>query len=129
MKIQARAEAAIDPSNESIKGQILSMIAKLKDELVELEEAFESLSTRSQHSEERFVEFALNFAKNMGASFLDPNLSEVNRKRCKQIIFPGGFRLDENKNVYTPEISRLIRLTSKKKDAEASDNSHLVQHS
>lgn len=47
--------------------------------------------------------------------------------RCKQVVFPAGFHIDANNNVYTPEISPLYRLATKKKDTEVSENSHLVR--
>ena len=126
-KLESRAEAAIDPANIAIKDHILKMIEKSQQQILDLENDLLTLDSRLHDDEERFLMFALNFAKNMGESFLDPRLSEINRKRCKQIIFPAGFRMDANKNVYTPEISQLIRLTATKKSAEALNNSHLVR--
>jgi len=63
----------------------------------------------------------------MGNNFF--SLTPENAKKCKQIIFPAGFHVDSNENVFTPEISPLIRLASNKKDAEASQKSLMVQHS
>lgn len=54
-------------------------------------------------------------------------LSPENRLRSKELVFPGRFYVNENKKVYTPEISPLITLAIKKKDTEVSDNSHLVR--
>lgn len=65
----------------------------------------------------------------MSTNFLDTDLvSKENRVRCKQIVFPAGFYMDENKKVYTPEISLLYRLATTAKDTEVSLNSHLVPH-
>ena len=61
----------------------------------------------------------------MGDRFLE--LSKEDRLRCKQIIFPAGFYLNAENNVYTPEISPLITLQTNKKDAEASDIDHMVR--
>jgi hypothetical protein len=36
--------------------------------------------------------------------------------QCKQLLIPAGFWVDENENVYTPEISVLYRLATNKKD-------------
>ena len=74
---------------------------------------------------ERFLRYAFNFANNMGSQFL--SISQENRLRCKQVIFPDGFYLDENNNVYTPEISPLISLQTNKKDAVASNKAHMVR--
>ena len=46
---------------------------------------------------------------------------------CKQLLFPEGFCVDENKNVYTPKISPLYRLKSIKKDSDESSDSPLVR--
>ena len=54
-------------------------------------------------------------------------LTPEDAKKCKQILFPAGFYMDDNKNVYTPEISPLIRLVTNKKDAEASDFTRMVR--
>lgn len=126
-KLESRAEAALDETNVTFKNQILKLIEKTQKQISDLEKDFLNLDSKFHDDEERFLMFTLNFAKNMGESFLDPSISEVNRKRCKQIIFPAGFRMDADKNVYTPEISQLIRLTATKKSAEALNNSHLVR--
>ncbi len=120
-----QALAAIDPSNALIKQEILSNIAKRKFEVKDLEEQLSKLKYKSETDRERFLKFAFDFAENMGSRFLE--ISPENRLRCKQIVFPAGFYLDTNNKVYTPEISYLIRLAAKKKDAEASIDSHLVR--
>lgn len=61
----------------------------------------------------------------MGEELLD--LSQEDRQRYKQIIFPSGFRIDENRNVYTPEISPLYRLAANKKDLPMSEKSFMVR--
>lgn len=93
--------------------------------MTQLEELLSKLQNMADTDKERFLMFAFNFIENMGARFL--SLSPENRLQCKQLTFPGGFCVDANNNVYTPEISELYRLATKKKDAEASDNSHLVR--
>ena len=76
---------------------------------------------------EQFLRFAMDFVQNMSTNFFE--VSQESRLRCKQLVFPGGFYMDAQNKVYTPEISPLYSLQTKKKDAEASINSHLVQHS
>lgn len=121
-----QSEAAIDPSNASIKDEILQAIAKKKTELADLENELYSLSNQAEYDKEDFLRFALGFAQNMGPNFLV--ISQANRLRCKDIVFPAGFYVDESRRVYTPEISTLITLLPKKKDTEVSINSHLVQY-
>lgn len=123
--IRSRAIAAIDPTNISIKEEILDSVAKGRQEVENLEEELIKLTQKADSDKERFLRFAFDFAENMGNQFLE--ISQENRLRCKQIVFPAGFRLDKNGKVYTPEVSPLITLQAKKKDAVASDNSHLVR--
>lgn len=125
--IQNHVEAVTDPSNFSIKDELLKAIDKKRIEAAELQDEIEKLKTSADDDREEFLKFALKFAKDMGGHFLDPSLSPENRLRCKDIVFPAGFYVDKNKRVYTPQKSLLITLAAKKKDAEASRNSHLVQ--
>ena len=125
--IEQQVEAATDPKNEVIRDEILGAIKKKKAELVDLEDQLGKLSIEADDDMERFLKFAFDFIDNKGQRFLDPALSEENRKRCKQIIFPGGFRMDADKNVYTPEISPLIRLVTNKKDLPRTEKSSMVR--
>lgn len=125
--IASQVEAATDPAHISIQAEILSAIEKKKEEVVSLKGELANLEHRGDSDRDRFLRFAFDFIENTGEHFLDPQLSQANRLACKQIIFPAGFWVDADNNVYTPEISTLYRLATKKKDAEASDNSHLVR--
>ena len=125
--ISQQVEAATDPENASIKTEIMANIAKRKEEALSIEALLYRLTQKAEDDYERFLKFAFDFAADTSKKFLDPLTSHENRLRFKQIAFPAGFRLDANKNVYTPEISELIRLATKKKDTEVSDNSHLVR--
>lgn len=119
--------AATDPKNEVIRDEILGAIKKKKSELVDLEDQLGKLRIEADDDMERFLKFAFDFIDNKGQRFLDPSLSEENRKRCKQIIFPAGFRMDADKNVYAPEISPLIRLATNKKDPSKLEKSSMVR--
>lgn len=123
--IRNQALEAIDPANSSIKTELLENIQRMKAEMSEIEEEISILSERSDTDKERFITFALEFAGKMGNNFL--SIDAVSRDKCKQIIFPAGFYIDSNKNVYTPEMSTLIRLATKKRDTEVSQKSHLVR--
>ena len=46
--------------------------------------------------------------------------------QCKQLLIPAGFWVDENENVYTPEISVLYRLATNKKDLSELEKSYMV---
>ena len=123
--ISEQAIAAIDPSNITIKQEILDSIAHNKHEIVKLEDELEKLNEKADSDKEQFLEFAFAFINNMGSRFL--TISHENRLRCKQIVFPAGFYLDADNKVYTPEISPLITLQATKKDAEASSVSQMVR--
>lgn len=125
--IRQQVEAVTDPSNNSIKQDILSSIERKKAEVSGLEDKLQKLKVDESHDKERFLRFCFNFVDNMGSNFIDSGIVSQEKLRCKQLMFPAGFWIDENKKVYTPEISPLITLMPKKKDAEASDNSHLVR--
>ena len=125
LDIESRTEAAIDPSNFSIKEDILKSIQKMKNQLEEMETEVSSLSKKIDTDKERFMTFALDFISKMGDNFL--TISPENRKRCKQIIFPAGFYMDSERNVYTPEISTLIRLASNKKGLPETEKPILVR--
>ena len=123
--IANQVEAATDPSNSAIKENILDSIAKKKDEVDALEGELGKLASSAETDKDRFLRFAFNFIDTMGDRFLE--ISPENRVRCKLLVFPAGFYLDANNIVYTPQISPLYGLETKKKDAEASNNSHLVR--
>lgn len=125
--IAQQVEAATNPENAIIKQEILAAIAKKKEDLVELEAQIEKTKNDTDYNKERFLEFAFSFIDNIGEQFLDPSLSDENRKRFKQIVFPSGFSLDADQNVYTPEISPLIRLATNKKDLPVTEKSSMVR--
>lgn len=127
LSISQQVEAATDPSNATIKDEILSSIAKKKEEVQELEGELGRMSNDAKEDKEKFLQFAFDFVDDMGTKFLE--ISSENRTRCKLIIFPAGFYWNAENKVYTPEISPLIRLAGNKKDAHASNKSLLVQHS
>lgn len=123
--ISNRALAATDQSNIDIKPEIMAYIKKTKAEVHELEEELSELNQKMDTDKERFLKFAFNFVANMGESFM--SITPENRIKCKQIIFPAGFYMDAEKNVYTPEISPLITFATTKKDAEASNFTRMVR--
>lgn len=125
--INSQVEAATDPSNISIKEDILQAIERKKSEIIELEDNKSQLQIKADADKERFLRFAFNFADTMGSRFLDGSLSQENRSRCKQILFPGGFYINKSKKVYTPQKSPLITLLANKKDLPKSEKSFMVR--
>lgn len=120
-----RVEAAILPSNESIKGDILRIIDQEKQKLSQLEQKYESLNSDNTAEKEKFLRFALERADNMSRYFTE--LPKDRILKCKQMLFPAGFWIDTNENVYTPEMSILYRLTSNKKDLPKLEKSSMVR--
>lgn len=112
-------------ANAVIKDDILAAIGSKKAEISDLEQQLEEMNQYAASDKEQFLKFALGFVENLSTNFYE--ISQENRLRCKQLLFPGGFFLNAQNKVYTPEISPLYRLATKKKDAEASENSHLVR--
>lgn len=73
----------------------------MKVKVIELEEKLDTLKAYAGDDEQHFIRFAFEWVENMGNRFLSPELSQDNRLRCKQIIFPDGFHLNKNKK-FTP---------------------------
>jgi DNA invertase Pin-like site-specific DNA recombinase len=126
--IEERVVAATEPKYSLVADDILKVITKRKSELINLREQHTGLAHSNSEDNQKFIKFALEFVASLGSNYFDPHVSAENRLRCKQIIFPGGFWVDKNNKVYTPEISCLYRLATKKKDAEASEESLLVRN-
>lgn len=124
--IEQKVESATDAANSSIKSDILKIINK-KDELTGLELQFEKITLKEEEDKREFMEFALNFIRETGKHFLEPDVTKEYRMVCKQLLFPAGIYINPNGKVYTPEVSAFFRGVIKKKDTEVSDNSHLVR--
>ena len=111
--------------NPVMKKRIEESMLEKEAQISELKEQVENLKSRADDDWQKFLRFAYNFADNMGATFLET--SQENRVRCKQIMFPAGFYVNENKKVYTPEISPLITLLPIKKARTSNAQAHLVR--
>lgn len=123
--IRVQVEAATDPSNATIKDEILSSIARKKQEVVDLSNQLYDLNNTKDSDHDHFLAFAFDFIDNVDKHFFE--ISKENRIRCKQLIFPGGFYLTEDNKVYTPEISPLYSLAMNKKDLPGIEKSLLVR--
>ena len=129
-EIEDKVEVVTDSKFASVRDDILCGIEKKKEEVLDLEKELVRIESSAEDDRNQFLKFAFQFIDETGSNFLDPILvSQENRLRCKQILFPAGFCWDENKNVYTPEMSELYRLATKKKSTEVLKDSHLVLRS
>jgi DNA invertase Pin-like site-specific DNA recombinase len=123
--IENQVEALADPKNSSITDEIRLVIDRKKESVALLETKLLRLNDDSEKDHNDFLRFAFDFIDNLGTNFFD--ISNENRLTCKQIIFPGGFWVDENKKVYTPEISPIYRLVTNKKDLPETEKSFMVR--
>ena len=123
--IDNRVDAAIQPENQSIKSDIMRKIEDDKLRLTELEQQHDNYDKDDLAEKERFIAFALEYAENMERHFV--KLPKPRLLQCKQMLFPAGFWIDENKKVYTPELSILTRLASNKKDLPNPEKSFVVR--
>ena len=123
--IDQQVEAATDPSNLSIKNDILALIERKKTEISALESRSDELIEAADEDREQFLKFAFEFVDNMSTRFL--YIPPENRLQCKDAIFPAGFYLNDKNRVYTPEKSELIRLASNKKAQTSDVQAHLVR--
>lgn len=126
-KLGVQVEAVVDPTNSSIKQEIMESISTTKQDIEKTENAIEVLSLEEENDKADFLEFAFSYISRMSERFFDESLSKENRQKCKQLIFPGGFYVDSNKKVYTTEISPLYRLAAKQKDSPESEKSSMVR--
>ncbi len=127
--IRQQVEGAADPSNAQIKEELIAIIEDKKIKVAQLEAELERLTNTEEDDKREFMQFALSFVQDIGQHFLEPYVSRDNRLRCKQMLFPDGIMILNKEKVYTPKVSVFFRGEVTKKDAEASDNSYLVQHS
>lgn len=123
--ISNQIDALSDKANAGLIDEIRQSIVKKKAETEELEATIERQQSSSNLDKQRFLDFAIPYVDNMSDNFFE--LTRDKQLVCKQLVFPGGFWVNKNEKIYTPEISELYRLTTKKMDTEVSDNSRLVR--
>ena len=73
----------------------------------------------------RFATASSNVLSIKGSRFFE--LTAEDMKRCKQLVFTGKIYVDENKNVYTNDISAIFSGREIEKDTEVSLKSNLVR--
>ena len=73
----------------------------------------------------RFAIASSNVLSIKGSRFFE--LTAEDMKRCKQLVFTGKIYVDENKNVYTNDISPIFSGGGKKKDLSETEKSFLVR--
>ena len=111
-------EASMREHLEKKYAEIISRINAYDKEINELGE-FEALENLS------FCKFALDFVGDLVHNILALPPEEM--QVCKQLLFPDGFFVDENKNVYTQNISPIYRLRTTKKGSDEPSSSLVVR--
>lgn len=115
--VDARERTIRDSLEEKHK-ELIARIKKYEEEINDLGN-FEALENQ------RFCDYAINFINNLVRNVL--NLPPKEMQLCKQLLFPDGFYVDEDRNVYTTKISPIYRLKSIKKDSDESSDSPVVR--
>lgn len=123
--IAQKADAVTNPAFSSITSEIMASIETLKAELADNEEKISLLGEQHEADLGEFLDFAFGFLNNKGRRFFE--LSREDMKRCKQLVFTGKIYVDENKNVYTHNISSIFRGREIEKDTEVSLKSNVVR--
>lgn len=79
----------------------------LDEEINAIQDQIASISTIEKDFVE-FVEFAIGTVENFRERFWE--LDQEHQGWCKQLLFPDGFSVTQNKKVYTPKISEFYRV-------------------
>ena len=106
-----------------ISKELHSLIALLANDK-RYDEELDGLGNFEAEEIRQFCKYAFKFIGNLVRNIL--NLPSKEMQLCKQLLFPDGFYVDENKNVYTTKISLIYRLKGIKKDSDESSGSLVV---
>lgn len=105
-------DAYLAEKDPEIKEDIKKRLEEAKAVVKKFESLRDNLETTTTAEKSDFTRFALEFIDNLGNNFV--HLSPGDAEKCKQIIFPDGFWVDNNKNVYTHAISPIYGYRNQK---------------
>lgn len=111
-------------TSEVVSRDLEGKIEQQDSEIQRAEDEIREITDNDDRNREEFVGFALRFADNLGRDFL--NLLPNDAKKCKLLLFPDGFFVDENKKVYIPKISPFYRYRASKKASSDANLTNLV---
>ena len=117
--------AFVRAEQDEMRKHIAEKHKEVSDRIKTYEKELNELGGFEAQENRSFCEFALDFVNNLVHRVLALPPKEM--QLCKQLLFPDGFCVDENKNVYTTKISPLYRLKSIKKDSDESSDSPVVR--
>lgn len=103
--------------NRVVAEQIEKKIELRQKELEETENRITDIQDSEEQEKDKFIEFALEFADNLGSHFFELTPLEV--KEFKLLLFPDGFFINSEGKVYTTKISPFYRLRETKKTPES----------
>lgn len=90
-------------NNATVHRQIEERIEERTKQIEELEDEICEIEERQNNNKQNFIDFALNFADNLGVHFFEIDLSLI--KEFKLLLFSEGFFVNSNNKVYTTKIS------------------------
>ncbi len=111
-------------SNDVVTRELGSQLEQKSNEIADLQQKISAKRADYEWDYYDFADFAIDFANNLAKKFLE--LSPADVKRCKLLLFPDGFLVDDDFKVYTTKISPLYRLQETKNDPKGSKNVNLV---
>ena len=88
--------------NPDLEEDIKAEIATIKEQIAQAELVVMNAKDFERDLVE-FTSFALDYVNNWSMNWW--SLDKESMKKCKQILFPAGFYMTQDKKVYTPEIS------------------------
>lgn len=118
--VDKQTRAYIDEVDPDVKASIKEVLNKSRDRADQLEKMLKEVGETADLEREKFTHFALGFIDDLGVHFVA--LSPINVEKCKQILFPDGFWMTPEKNVYTRQISPIYRYRNKKFSANFAEN-------
>lgn len=105
-------DAYMAENDPEIKADIKKRLEEAREIVKKFEKLRDDLETTVETEKSDFMRFALEFIDNLGSNFI--RLSPGNAEKCKQILFPDGFWVDNDKNVYTHAISPIYGYRNQK---------------
>ncbi len=111
-------------SSQDVAGEIEKDIENKVQQAKEIEGRIAKLQNICDDDRADFMDFAMQYTDNLAADFFNLPLEKV--KVCKELVFPGGFWVDLEKRVYTPEISPIYRYRTQKRSPKTTANVSMV---
>ena len=109
------------PMKDGMRQEYETMVRRIK----RYNEEEAEIGDRGARALESFCHFAIDFIDNLVHRVLE--LSPRDMQLCKQLLFPNGFFVSDDGNVYTHRFSPIYRWAETKNDSFESENSLMVR--